>query len=62
MAGTLGVATLTYAPFAFFNLLNPLVAAAYGFRLRQVSHPQQGHRARDGRVLLLHRRRLHPAG
>ncbi|HEY0873355.1 MAG TPA: Na+/H+ antiporter NhaC [Vicinamibacterales bacterium] len=31
MAQTLGVATLTYAPYAFFNLLNPLVAAAYGF-------------------------------
>ena len=31
MAQTLGVATFTYAPFAFFNLLNPLVSAAYGF-------------------------------
>jgi NhaC family Na+:H+ antiporter len=31
MAQTLGVATLTYAPFAFFNLINPLVAAIYGF-------------------------------
>jgi Na+:H+ antiporter, NhaC family len=31
MAGTLGVATLTYAPFAFFNLINPFVALAYGF-------------------------------
>ncbi len=31
MAGTLGVATLTYAPFAFFNLLNPLVSRIYGF-------------------------------
>jgi NhaC family Na+:H+ antiporter len=31
MAGTLGVATATYAPFAFFNLLNPIVAAIYGF-------------------------------
>jgi Na+:H+ antiporter, NhaC family len=30
MAQTLGVATFAYAPFAFFNLLNPLVAAAYG--------------------------------
>ena len=30
MATTLGVPTLTYAPFAFFNLLNPLVAALYG--------------------------------
>ena len=31
MATTLGVPTLAYAPFAFFNLLNPLVAALYGF-------------------------------
>jgi len=31
MAQTLGVATLTYAPFAFFNLLNPLVSLVYGF-------------------------------
>jgi NhaC family Na+:H+ antiporter len=31
MAQTLGVATLTYAPYAFFNLLNPMVAAIYGF-------------------------------
>jgi NhaC family Na+:H+ antiporter len=29
MAQTLGVATVTYAPFAFFNLLNPLVALIY---------------------------------
>jgi NhaC family Na+:H+ antiporter len=31
MAQTLGVATFAYAPFAFFNLINPLVALAYGF-------------------------------
>ena len=31
IAQTLGVSTLTYAPFAFFNLLNPFVAAIYGF-------------------------------
>ena len=30
MAQTLGVATATYAPYAFFNLLNPLVALVYG--------------------------------
>lgn len=30
MAQTLGVATLTYAPFAFFNLINPLVALIFG--------------------------------
>jgi NhaC family Na+:H+ antiporter len=31
MAQTLGVATMTYAPYAFFNLINPLVAAFFGF-------------------------------
>lgn len=31
MAQTLGVATFVYLPFCFFNLLNPLVSAAYGF-------------------------------
>lgn len=30
MAATLGVATLAYAPFAFFNWLNPLLALVYG--------------------------------
>ncbi|HUF24007.1 MAG TPA: Na+/H+ antiporter NhaC [Vicinamibacterales bacterium] len=31
MAQTLGVATFAYAPFAFFNLINPLVSLVYGF-------------------------------
>lgn len=31
MAQTLGVATLTYLPFAFLNLLNPVFALLYGF-------------------------------
>jgi NhaC family Na+:H+ antiporter len=31
MAGTLGVATFTYLPFAFFNLINPLISMLYGF-------------------------------
>ncbi|WP_323845938.1 Na+/H+ antiporter NhaC [Microbulbifer magnicolonia] len=31
MAGTLGVATLAYAPYAFLNLINPLMAIIYGF-------------------------------
>lgn len=30
MSATLGVATLTYAPFAIFNILCPLIAIAYG--------------------------------
>jgi len=31
MAQTLGVSTLTYAPFAFFNLVCPVVATAFGY-------------------------------
>jgi NhaC family Na+:H+ antiporter len=31
MAQTLGVATLTYAPYAFFNLISPLMGMVYGF-------------------------------
>ncbi|TDJ35226.1 MAG: Na+/H+ antiporter NhaC [Gammaproteobacteria bacterium] len=31
MAATLGVTTLAYLPFAFFNLINPLVSIIYGF-------------------------------
>jgi len=31
MAATLGVGTLAYLPFAFFNLINPLISITYGF-------------------------------
>lgn len=31
MAQTLGVATFAYAPYAFFNLLSPVMSAVYGF-------------------------------
>jgi NhaC family Na+:H+ antiporter len=31
MSQTLGVATFTYLPYCFFNLINPLVSALYGF-------------------------------
>lgn len=31
MAATLGVATLAYLPFVFFNLINPLVSIIYGY-------------------------------
>ena len=39
MAGVLGVSTITYLPYAFFNYLNPAVAVAYaltGFRIERV--------------------------
>ena len=31
MAATLGVATFAYLPFAFFNLINPVISVIYGF-------------------------------
>ena len=31
MAATLGVATLVYLPFVFFNLINPVVSVIYGY-------------------------------
>ena len=31
MAATLGVATFAYLPFAFFNLVNPIISVIYGF-------------------------------
>jgi NhaC family Na+:H+ antiporter len=40
MAATLGVATVAYAPFTFFNFLNPLISIVYaflGFRMLQVA-------------------------
>jgi len=43
MAATLGVATFDYAPYAFFNLINPLLAAvmAYlGFKILRITPPQ----------------------
>lgn len=43
MAATLGVATFDYAPYAFFNLINPLLAAlmAYlGFKILRIAPPQ----------------------
>jgi Na+:H+ antiporter, NhaC family len=42
MAGTLGVATFTYAPYAFFNLLNPVIAAIYGFTGFTIAKIQPG--------------------
>lgn len=52
MAATLGVATTSFLPFAFFNLLNPLVAIAFAFlglrMLRgQNPEPEAGSRQAD---------------
>jgi len=31
MSGTLGVATLTYLPYTFFNIISPIIAIIYGY-------------------------------
>ena len=38
MSGVLGVPTMSYLPFAFFNILNPLVALGYAFTGFRVEH------------------------
>jgi len=45
MAGTLGVPAFTYLPYCFFNLLNPLVSAAYGFTGFTIEHLPEGEEA-----------------
>jgi NhaC family Na+:H+ antiporter len=44
MTGVLGVPTVQYLPFAFFNLLNPLVALVYAFTGFRVEHVPVGAR------------------
>jgi len=46
MAGTLGVATLTYLPFAFFNWINPIVALIMGLKgwsVKRIGPEESGH-------------------
>ena len=46
MAATLGIATFSYAPFAFLNLINPFVAILYawrGFTIERIT-PQEARR------------------
>ena len=40
MAGVLQVPTVEYLPFAFFNLINPLLAIGFGFTGFRVEHQQ----------------------
>jgi NhaC family Na+:H+ antiporter len=43
MAGTLGVATLTYLPFAFLNLINPVISMVYaatGFQVKYIERSE----------------------
>lgn len=50
MAATLGVATAAYLPFAFFNLINPVVSLIYGFTgftITRIQPPASGGRTAD---------------
>jgi len=38
MTGVLGVPTMTYLPYAFFNILNPLVALVFAFTGYRIEH------------------------
>jgi NhaC family Na+:H+ antiporter len=38
MTGVLGVSTMQYLPYAFFNMLNPLIALAYAFTGFRIEH------------------------
>jgi NhaC family Na+:H+ antiporter len=42
VAGTLGIETIAYFPFAFFNLINPLLSFAYAFFGFQIDHVEPG--------------------
>lgn len=45
MASTLGVATLAYLPFAFFNYLNPIISVIYGYTGFKLIPLEQGRTA-----------------
>jgi NhaC family Na+:H+ antiporter len=40
MAGVLQIPTVEYLPFAFFNLLNPVIAIIFGFTGFRVEHAE----------------------
>ncbi len=42
MSGTLGVATLAYLPYCFFNLINPVMSALFGFMNIRITPTPQG--------------------
>jgi NhaC family Na+:H+ antiporter len=38
MSGVLGVSTMSYLPYAFFNILNPIIAVAFAFAGFRLDH------------------------
>jgi Na+:H+ antiporter, NhaC family len=66
MTGVLGVSTMQYLPYAFFNLVNPLVALAYaftGFRIERIEPAEMPTTAAASDALSVHDQRgLTPEG
>jgi Na+:H+ antiporter, NhaC family len=48
LTGVLGVSTMQYLPFAFFNMLNPLVALVYAFTGFRIEHIDAAETGRSG--------------
>jgi NhaC family Na+:H+ antiporter len=59
MSATLGIATAAYLPFAFFNLINPILSFAYALLGFQIKHVEEPHEA-YGEVP--RKKRLHGVG
>ncbi len=51
MTGVLGVATIKYLPFAFFNILNPIVALVYAFTGYRIEHVEPAEAPEEQPVL-----------
>jgi NhaC family Na+:H+ antiporter len=45
MGAVLGVPTLSYLPYAFFNIASPLIGLAYGFTGFKITKLDQGQHA-----------------
>ena len=52
MAGVLGVATIAYLPYCFFNLASPIISLIYGFTGFHIEHipPTETAEPRDQRA------------
>ena len=48
MAGVLGIATIAYLPYCFFNLLSPVISLIYGFTGFRIEHLPGGSTASPG--------------
>ena len=65
MAGVLGVPTMSYLPYCFFNLLSPLIALIYGFtgfRIERIPTERRAERSDAATPLPARSRRMSAGG